>query len=505
MPQSLNQEQKAIQRQIATQQTIRLMQLVELPYTSLEQEILKEVDENPALETYTDDMNDPHQERDDDYAETDEYDEYGNPLELSGDQLPDDEIFREEYYRDDDMDDYPSEREIENRIQRANAPDENTFYDRQGVYTESLQERWQTQLGEMDMDERQRQIAEYLVGNLDDAGYIASDMQTIANELLFMQNIYTSAQEVEEVLTHYVQELDPPGTGARNLQECLLLQLHRIPNPNNAVNHAVAIVENHFDPFLKKHYDKIQDSLKLTDAEMKEAVAVIKKLSPRPADDTTPLQKSAEIIHPDFTITAHDGVLLLTLNNQYVPKVRLNKEFSNEYRFLSKEESAKKRDEAERFMKTYVDKANQFIGALSTREMILYNTMYAIMNHQREYFLTGDDTKLKPMILKTIANEVKLDVSTISRVSNSKYVQTDFGIISLKHLFSEAVNDDDVSSKVIKSILNDLIDQEDKRKPLADDKLSELLKEKGYNVARRTVAKYREQLGIPVSRLRVEK
>jgi len=256
---------------------------------------------------------------------------------------------------------------------------------------------------------------------------------------------------------------------------------------------------------LKKHYDKIQDSLKLTDAEMKEAVAVIKKLSPRPADDTTPLQKSAEIIHPDFTITAHDGVLLLTLNNQYVPKVRLNKEFSNEYRFLSKEESAKKRDEAERFMKTYVDKANQFIGALSTREMILYNTMYAIMNHQREYFLTGDDTKLKPMILKTIANEVKLDVSTISRVSNSKYVQTDFGIISLKHLFSEAVNDDDVSSKVIKSILNDLIDQEDKRKPLADDKLSELLKEKGYNVARRTVAKYREQLGIPVSRLRVEK
>jgi len=503
MSQSLNQEQKAIQRQIATQQTIRLMQLVELPYASLEQEIRREVDENPALETYTDDNDDRRMDSAEEYPDTAEYDENGNPLELSGDHMPDEEMFKDDYYRDDD--DYPSEQEIENRIMRANAPDESYVYDRQGVYTESLQERWQSQLGEMEMDEKQRQIAEYLVGNLDDAGYMTSDMQTIANELLFMQNIYTTAQEVEYVLTTYVQELDPAGTGARNLQECLLLQLHRFANQNQSVDNAILILENHFDLFSKKHYNKIQDSLDLTDAEMREAVAVIKKLSPRPADDTTPLQQSAEIIHPDFTITVHDGTLLLTLNNQYIPKVRVNKEFSNEYRFLSKEESAKKREEAERFMKTYVDKANQFIGALSTREMILYNTMYAIMNHQRDYFLTGDDTKLKPMILKTIASEVNLDISTISRVSNSKYVQTDFGIIPLKHLFSEAVNDDDVSSKVIKSILSDLIAQEDKNKPLSDDRLSEILKEKGYNVARRTVAKYREQLGIPVSRLRVEK
>ena len=505
MSQSLNQEQKAIQRQIATQQTIRLMQLVELPYISLEQEIHKEVDENPALEVYSDDVDDRHLDRDEDYDNVDEYDDNGNPLELSGDQLPDDEIFKEEYYRDDDVDDYPSEREIEDSIRRANAPDESNVYDRQGVYSESLQERWQIQLGEMEMDERQKQIADYLVGNLDNAGYLNTDTQTIANELLFMENLYTDAKEVEQVLTTFVQELDPPGTGARDLKECLLLQLHRLPDQNSAVDTATTIVEKYFDLFLKKHYDKIREALSLSDADLKDALSVIKKLSPRPADDTTPLQKSAEIIHPDFTITSHDGVLLLTLNNQYVPKVRINKEFSNEYRFLSKAESAKKREEAERFMKMYVDRANQFIGALSTREMILYNTMYAIMNHQRDYFLTGDDTKLKPMILKTIADEVNLDISTISRVSNSKYVQTDFGVISLKHLFSEAVNKDNVSSKAIKSILSDLIAKEDKSKPLSDDRLNELLEEKGYKVARRTIAKYREQLGIPVARLRVEK
>ena len=484
MSQSLTQEQKAIQRQIATQQTIRLMQLVELPYISLEQEIHREVDENPALEVYSDDVDERHQDREDDYSDPAEYDDNGNPLELSGDQLPDDEIFKEDYYRDDDMDDYPTERDIENSIRRANAPDDSVVYDRQGVYAASLQENWQIQLGEMEMDERQKQIADYLVGNLDEAGYLNSDVQTIANELLFMENLYTNAQEVEQVLTTFVQELDPPGTGARDLKECLLLQLHRLPDQTSAVHTATDIVSQCFDLFLKKRYDKIREILNLTESAVKEAVAVIKKLSPRPADDTTPLQKSAEIIHPDFTITARDGVLSLSLNNQYVPKVRLNKEFSNEYRFLSKEELAKKREEAERFMKTYVDKANQFIDALSTRETILYNTMY---------------------ILKTIADEVNLDISTISRVSNSKYVQTDFGIIPLKHLFSEAVNKDNVSSKAIKSLLSDLIAKEDKSKPLSDDRLNELLEEKGYKVARRTIAKYREQLGIPVARLRVEK
>ena len=502
MSQSLNQEQKAVQRQIATQQTIRLMQLVELPYTSLEQEILKEVDENPALEAYRDDEEDRRTDAADEPIS--EYDENGDPLELSDGPLPEDEIFKDDYYRYDDVDDYPSEREIENRILRSNAPDEQDTRDHQGVFYQSLQEQWQQQLGEMDMDDQEARIAGYLVGNLDEAGYLGADLQTIVNELLYLNNIYTDVKEVEHVLTHYVQELDPPGTGARDLRECLLLQLHRTTPQSEDVVTATRIVDQCFDFFLKKHYDKIRNTLSLTEEQLKEAVTVIKRLSPRPADAGSPLQKSADTIIPDFTITSHNGQLSLTLNNQYIPKVRINKEFSNEYRFLSKEASEKKREEAERFMKTYVDKANQFIGALSTREMILYNTMYVIMNHQRDYFLTGDDAALKPMVLKTIAKEVGIDVSTVSRVSNSKYVQTDFGIIPLKHLFSEAVNDEDVSSKAIKSLLSDLVAQEDKSAPYADEKLCEMLKEKGYSVARRTVAKYREQMGIPVARLRKE-
>ncbi len=501
MPTNLTQEQKTVQRQIATQQTIRLMQLVELPYASLEQEIQKEVDENPALESYRDDADERVDSAEDNASS--EYDENGDPLDLSQQQLSDEDIFKEDYYRDDDLDDYPSEREIENRIQRINAPEENGSTERMGVFHNSMQEQWQLQLGEMNMTERELQIAQYLTGNLDDDGYFTMDMQAVVNEMLYMNNLYTSVEEVEDVLTRFVQELDPPGVGARNLRECLLLQLRRLPQEEDVVQ-AIAILDKCFEQFAKKHYDKIQQMLSISEEQLKQALAVIRKLDPRPADSGSPLEKSADIIRPDFTITANNGKLTLTLNNQYVSKVRINKEFSNEYRFVTKDASEKKRAEAEKFMREYVDKGEQFIGILSTREMILYNTMYAIMQHQKAYFLSGDDADLKPMILKTIAQEVNLDVSTVSRVSNSKYVQTDFGIIPLKHLFSEAVNDEDVSSKEIKRILTDLIEAEDKKSPLADEKLCDLLKERGYNIARRTVAKYREQLDIPVARLRKE-
>lgn len=501
MSTKLSQEQKTIQRQIATQQTIRLMQLVELPYASLEQEILKEVDENPALEAYHEDDDERMESSE---VSSSEYDENGDPLDLSQSRLSDEDIFKEEYYRDADLDDYPSERELENRIQRINAPELPDMSDRVGVFHYSLQEQWQLQLGEMNMTERQSTIAHYLVGNLDDDGYFTMDLQAVVGELLYLSNVYTSVEEVEDVLRRFVQELDPPGVGARNLRECLLIQLRRQYQDTEEVKTAIRILEKCFDSFVKKHYDKIQQTLGIDEDQLKSALAVIRKLDPRPADPGSPMEKTADIIRPDFIITANNGELTLTLNNQYVSKVRINKEFSNEYRFLSKEASDKKRAEAEKFMREYVDKGEQFIGILSTREMILYNTMYAIMQHQKEYFLSGDDADLKPMILKTIAQEVNLDVSTISRVSNSKYVQTDFGIIPLKHLFSEAVNDEDVSSKEIKRILKDLIDAEDKQAPLADDKLCELLKERGYNIARRTVAKYREQLDYPVSRLRKE-
>lgn len=497
-------EQKNVQRQVGLPLTVQLMRLVELPYASLEQEIRNTVDENPALEIYDEDDVPETETREE--APQEEYDDNGDPLELSSnEQLPEEEIFKEDYYRDsDDYDDGFSDLQLENRIAKLNAPRDLPQNPKSDVYYESMHEQWQLQLDAMDMTPQQSQIASYLMGTLDDAGYIRSDLQAIVNELLFNENIQTNVEEVEYVLTHFVQELDPPGTGARNLQECLLLQLDKIPSPTKAHFLARRVVAECFDSLTKRHYDKIISALEISADELKGGVEVIQKLDPRPAAMVSPMQKNADVIIPDFTITNRDGKLILTLNNQYVPEVRINKEFSNEYRFLSKEEYNRRKAEADRFIKRYVDEGNQFIKTLELREKLLFNTMYAIMQHQREYFMTGDDLNLKPMILKTIAQEVGADISTISRVSNSKYVQTDFGIIPLKHLFSEAVKDDDVSSKEIKQMLGDLIADEDKKKPLSDDKLCDMLKEKGYNIARRTVAKYREQLGIPVARLRKE-
>ena len=499
---NLSLEQKNVQRQVGLPLTLQLMHLVEMPYASLEQEIRNTVDENPALEIYDDNAGEVENH---DELQQEEYDANGDPLELSNEQLPDDEIFKEDYYRDnDDYDDGFTDLQLENYISKLNAPDEAPSNPKSDVYYESMREKWQGQLGEMDMTDKQAQIATYLMGTLDDAGYLHADMQAIVNELLYTENIQTNIKEVEYVLTHFVQELDPPGTGARNLQECLLLQLDRSSDKSPAAQLARTLITQYFDLLTKRHYDKITAALDISDEELKAALEVIQKLDPRPASQDSPMQKTAETIIPDFTITNRDGKLNLTLNNQYVPKVRINKEFSNEYRFLSEEEYNRRKAEAERFMKKYVDEGMQFIKTLSLREMLLYNTMYAIMQHQRDYFMSGDNKDLKPMILKTIAQEVGADISTISRVSNSKYVQTDFGIIPLKHLFSEAVNDDDVSSKEIKQILGDLIAAEDKKKPLSDDKLCDMLKEKGYDIARRTVAKYRDQLGIPVARLRKE-
>ena len=499
---SLSLEQKNVQRQVGLPLTLQLMRLVEMPYASLEQEIRNAVDDNPALEIYDDEAvtSDNTEE-----SPREEYDDNGDPLELSNEQLPEDEIFKEDYYRDsDDYDDGFSDLQLENYIAKVNAPDEMPRNPKSDVYYESVREQWQWQLGEMEMTDRQAQIATYLMGTLDDTGYLHADLQAIVNELLYTENIQTNIEEVEFVLTHFVQELDPPGTGARTLQECLLLQLDRIPDQTTAHATARILITQYFDLLTRRHYDKILSLMSISDKELRAALDIIQKLDPRPVSPESPLQKSAETIIPDFTITNRDGKLSLTLNNQYVPKVRINKEFSNEYRFLSKEEYNRRKAEAERFMKKYVDDGMQFIKTLTLRETLLYNTMFAIMQHQRDYFLTGDNRNLKPMILKTIAQEVGADISTISRVSNSKYVQTDFGVIPLKHLFSEAVNDDDISSKEIKQTLNDLIAAEDKKKPLSDDKLCTLLSAKGYSIARRTVAKYREQLGIPVARLRKE-
>ena len=375
-------EQKNVQRQVGLPLTLQLMHLVELPYASLEQEIRNTVDDNPALEIY--DENAGETENHDEFTQ-EEYDDNGDPLELSNEQLPDDEIFKEDYYRDnDDYDDGFSDLQLENYISKINAPDELPRNPKTDVYYESLHEQWQLQLDAMEMTEKQSQIATYLTGTLDDAGYLHADLQAIVNELLFTENIQTNVEEVEYVLTHFVQELDPPGTGARDLQECLLLQLDRLPETSSAQTNARLIITQHFDLLTKRHYDKILSAMEISDEELKVALEVIQKLDPRPAAQDTPMQKNADIIVPDFTITQSDGKLTLTLNNQYVPKVRINKEFSNEYRFLSKEEYDRRKTEAERFMKKYVDDGMQFIKTLSLREMLLYNTMFAIMQHQRD-------------------------------------------------------------------------------------------------------------------------
>lgn len=495
-------EQKNVQRQVGLPLTLQLMHLVELPYTSLEQEIRNAVDDNPALEIYDDETPLNDTENNEEFQQ-EEYDDNGVPRELDNSQLPDDEIFKEDYYRDnDDYDDDYSDLQLENRISRLNAPEETKTNPKGDIFYESIHESWKIQLDEMDIPEKMQPIAEYLVGTLDESGYLNSDLQAIANELLYNENILTTKDEVEYVLTHYIQELDPAGTGARNLQECLILQIDRAPEQTQAHKIAHIIVSDYFGLLSKRHYDKIASALNISNKHLKDALEIIQKLDPSPAYQETPLRKNAEIITPDFTIAKRGDKLQLSLNNSFVPKVRINKEFSNEYRFLSKEEYNRRKNEAEKFMKKYVDDGMQFIKTLSLREMLLYNTMYAIMQHQYEYFLTGDNATLKPMILKTIAQEVGADISTISRVSNSKYVQTDFGIIPLKHLFSESVNDEDVSSKEIKQILSDIIEAENKKKPLSDEKLCAILQEKGYNIARRTVAKYREQLNIPVARLR---
>ncbi|MBO4488495.1 MAG: RNA polymerase factor sigma-54 [Bacteroidales bacterium] len=495
MPTKQTLQQKIEQKQIATQQTIRLMQLVEMPYLSLEQEILKEVDENPALEIVSDPVEDDYAQQEE--AAEPEYDENGVPFEVS-EPLNNDEIFNEEYYNEEEMDDFMTER----TLQRLNAPEDRPRRDSVGVYQESIREQWMLQLGEMVMTDEESKIACYLMGNLDDDGYFTLDMQAVTNELLYNHNIDTTVAEVERILVQYVQELDPPGTGARNLQECLLIQLRRQSKPTEITRLAILILEQYFDLFTKKHYAKIMSLLGIHDDVMQQVLKMIRSLDPKPVDSDTDLEKSGSHITPDFIITAVDDKLTLTLNNQYIPKVRINKEIVQPLQ--NRKLMSRKEADAVQFLKDYVEKGELFINTLSLREKIMYNTMYAIMQHQLDYFLTGDDSQLKPMVLKTIAAEVKLDVSTISRFSNSKYVQTDFGIIPVKHLFSEAVNDDEVSSKEIKSILTQLVQHESKQKPLSDEALCAALQEKGYAVARRTVAKYRDQLNIPVARLRKE-
>lgn len=480
LKQSLSQK---LDQRLSPQQ-IQLMKLLEVPTMELDQRIKQEIEENPVLEEGKDD-------NDEDFS-AEEYDDYGE----NSDEREDFDI---NDYLDDDEPAYKTS------VNNKGKDDEERAIPLSSG--NSFQERLMGQLNLQDLTEKQVLLASYLIGNLDDAGYLERDLESIVDDLAFSQNITASEEELAEVLKA-IQELDPAGIGARDLKECLLLQIRRKQNGDITRYTAMKVLEDYFEEFTKKHYDKIIDKLEIEEDDLRAAINEIIRLNPKPAGSLKESSKSMIQIIPDFEITESDGDLELTLNGRNAPELKISRSYEKMLRSYSEGAKLNKSDkEAMLFVKQKLDSAKWFIDAIKQRQNTLFFTMSAIMNYQRQYFLTGDETKLRPMILKNIAEIVNLDISTISRVANSKYVQTPYGVFSLKYFFSESLSTDsgeDVSTREVKKILSEAIEAEEKRKPLTDEKLAALLKDKGYNIARRTIAKYREQLNIPVARLRKE-
>ena len=369
----------------------------------------------------------------------------------------------------------------------------------------TFHEQLLSQLGLRVLDDRKYQIAAHLIGNLDDSGYLQRELEPMVDDLAFSMNITTTVEELSELLT-MIQESDPPGVGARNLAECLMIQLKRIDPQTREVKLAMKILKNNFDDFTKKHYDKISKRMGIDENQLKNAVGEILKLNPKPGNTFVDNSRTQQYIIPDYVITNSNGLLELTLNSKNAPDLHVSKTYQEMMQTYSQnKEKHSGQKEALSFVKQKIDSAKWFIDAIKQRQDTLLQTMFAIMQYQKEYFLEGDETLLKPMILKDIAEKVNLDISTISRVANSKYVQTPFGTFALKSFFSESMSTDsgeEVSTREVKKILQDCVGNENKKKPLTDDELKTILNEKGYNIARRTIAKYREQLNITVARLR---
>jgi RNA polymerase sigma-54 factor len=479
------QSQKLLQK--LSPQQIQLMKLLQLPTVALEQRIKEEMEINPALEEGADTDDEPQDEFD-----NEEFD----------DTQSEDENQRDDFSLSDYMDDDEGA-SYKLKVNNTSPDDER----KEIPYSVGLtfQDILENQLGMKDLDDKQYQIGLYLIGNLDDDGYLRRDLESIVDDIAFSQNISTNEKELEDILK-IIQDFEPAGVGARNLQECLLIQLRKKEVQTMMVELATEVVEKQMDEFSKKHYDKIQKRLEIDDELLKDVIQEILKLNPRPGNSMADGQKSFQQVIPDFIITSEDGKLELSLNSRNAPDLKVSKAYIQmlEEYSKSKDKSGK---EASQFVKQKLDGAKWFIDAIQQRNHTLLYTMNAIMEYQKDYFLEGDETKLKPMILKDIAEKVNLDISTVSRVANSKYVQTSFGTFLLKTFFSESLSTDsgeEVSTREVKKILEDCIGSENKKKPLTDDKLAKILKEKGYNIARRTIAKYREQLEIPVARLRKE-
>jgi len=464
------------------------MKLIQLPTLAFEQRLLEEMNENPALETGKDEEEVFEK---DEFDNNDEYDDYEG-----SDNIEADDINIDEYLSDDETPDY--------KTQTSNYSDDDDDRESPLVQNVSFHQDLINQLNTFILSDSDREIAEFLVGSIDDMGYIRRTIQDIVDDMAFTQGIYTDEKNVERML-NVIHELEPSGVGARDLQECLLLQLkHKTPTEN--VDLAIDIIENQFDAFTKKHYDKLLQKYAVSNEQLKKAIHEIEKLNPKPGGSFTGNNKITENIVPDFAIRINDGELELTLNGRNAPSLHVSKDYQEMMQtYKDSRDKSNAQKDAVQFIKQKLDSAKWFIDAIKQRQETLFVTMNAIMHFQQEYFLDGEETSMKPMILKDIADMVGLDISTVSRVANSKYVDTPYGTKLIKEFFSEAMKNDqgeDVSTLEIKKILQNTIEDEDKSKPLPDDQLAEILKEKGYPIARRTIAKYREQLDIPVARMR---
>lgn len=484
--------QQTLSQKLSPQQ-IQFIKLLQVATTELSSRVEEELEFNPALE---EGREDPPQEERDEREEP-----FDDPDELPEGEGIDDKINLEDYLRDSDQAGYklqgdgPSADEDDREIPVASAS--------------SLNDLLMQQLGFLPLSDKFRAIGEQLIGSIDGDGYIRRDLYAIANDLVFSRNIDASEAELEEVLD-MIQQFDPPGIAARSLQECLILQLDRKRGNYEVASLAIQIVEEHFEDFTRKHYEKIERRLGVEDHQlMKDAISMITHLNPKPGDVSGGSSSGSQYITPDFILINNSGKLELSLNSQNAPELRINRNYRDMLDHLSKTTKKTKQErEALGFIKQKLDSAQWFIDAIKQRQQTLLKTMNAIVEFQYDYFLGGDESKLRPMILKDVASVIGMDISTVSRVTNSKFVQTDFGTFPLKYFFSEGIastsEGEDHSSREVKSILKEIIGNEDKKRPLSDDKLEEMLVAKGFQIARRTVAKYREQLNIPVARLRKE-
>ncbi|MBK5720767.1 RNA polymerase factor sigma-54 [Dysgonomonas sp. Marseille-P4677] len=484
---ALKQQLQLKQQQKLSPLQMQVIKLTELPVIELEERIKQELEDNPALEEGLE-ATDGTSEYEDDFSSEDDV------------TITQEEITLGDYLNEEEIPDYQLR---DNNRQNTGKHEEIPF-----SVASSLHEYLIEQLGECELNEKDEKIAEYIIGNIDENGYLDRSLSAISDDLIFQQNIDVSVLQLENIL-HVIQDFEPAGIAARNLQECLLLQLER-KEKSDYTNLAIKIITDHFEEFSKRHYDKIIRQLGTDEDHLKGAIQDITTLNPKPGNNWgDSMTITLSTIVPDFIVETYNGELILSMNNRNIPDLRVSHEYSNLLRGYAdnKESMSTDKKNAVLFVKQKLDSARWFIDAIKQRQDTLQRTMQAIMDMQYDFFFTGDEAQLKPMILKDVAQRTGYDISTISRVSNSKYVQTNFGIYPLKYFFSESMQTDtgeEISSREVKAILKECIENEDKKRPLTDDKLSEILKEKGYIIARRTVAKYREQMNLPVARLRKE-